>query len=75
MPHTKQCTIMETKTTLRGLLALLLLALVWAACNDDPTPTPTPNPNPPTPQTPTPSRNPIEDTWRLVAIRYLSEYA
>lgn len=66
---------METKTTLRGLLALLLLALVWAACNDDPTPTPTPNPNPPTPQTPTPSRNPIEDTWRLVAIRYLSEYA
>ena len=66
---------MKTRTTLRGLITLLLFALVWAACNDDPTPTPTPNPNPPTPQTPTPSRNPIEDTWRLVAIRYLSEYA
>ena len=66
---------MKTKTTLRGLFALLLFALVWAACNDDPTPTPTPNPNPPTPQTPTPGRDPIEDTWRLVAIRYLSAYA
>ena len=66
---------MKTKTTLRGLLTLLLFALVWAACNDDPTPTPTPNPNPPTPQTPTPSRNPIEETWRLVAIRNVSAYA
>ena len=26
-------------------------------------------------KTPTPGRNPIEDTWRLVAIRYLSAYA
>ena len=66
---------MKTKTTLRGLIALLLFALVWAACNDDPTPTPTPNPNPPTPQTPTPSRNPIEDTWHLVAIHNVSAYA
>lgn len=66
---------METKTTLRGLITLLLFALIVAACNDDPTPAPTPNPNPPTPQTPTPGRNPIEDTWRLVAIRYLSAYA
>ena len=32
-------------------------------------------PQSPTPQTPTPGRNPIEDTWRLVAIRNLSEYA
>ena len=66
---------MKTRTTLRGLITLLLLALIGAACNDDPTPTPTPNPNPPTPPTPTPSRNPIEDTWRLGAIRNLSAYA
>ena len=66
---------METRTTLRGLITLLLFALIVAACNDDPTPTPTPNPNPPTPQTPTPGRNPIEDTWHLVAIHNVSAYA
>ena len=75
MLHTKQYTIMKTRTTLRGLITLLLFALVWAACNDDPTPTPTPNPNPPTPLTPTPGRNPIEDTWRLVAIHNVWAYA
>ena len=70
---------MKTRTTLRGLITLLLLTLIGAACNDDPTPSPTPPPNPPTPLTPTPTptpgRNPIEDTWRLVAIRHLSVYA
>ena len=68
---------METKTTLRGLLALLLFALVWAACNDDPTPTPTPPPtSPPTsPPTPAPASPPIEDTWHLVAIHNVSAYA
>ena len=40
---------METRTTLRGLITLLLLALIGAACNDDPTPSPTPPPHAPYP--------------------------
>lgn len=67
---------MKTRTTLRGLLALLLFAFVWAACNDDPVPPPTPNPNPPTsPPTPAPASPPIEGIWHLVAIHNVSAHA
>lgn len=67
---------MKTRTTLRGLLALLLFAFVWAACNDDPVPPPTPNPNPPTsPPAPASASPPIEDTWHLVTIHNVSAHA
>ena len=67
---------MKTNTPLHGLLALLLFAFVWAACNDDPVPPPTPNPNPPTsPPTPAPASPPIEGIWHLVAIHNVSAYA
>gem|GEM_PF-6402782 len=37
---------MKTRTPPRGLITLLLLALIGAACNDDPTPTPTQSASP-----------------------------
>lgn len=64
---------MKTNTPLHGLLALLLFAFVWAACNNDPDIPPRPNPPTPTP-TPTPTNTSIEGQWRLVGFGDTATY-